>query len=148
MRINNLLSIIWATEVFTGGTSLFFHPSARSVCWGPPRLPSTPWAPPGAPWGPQDPPRASSRAPQDPPDCIAKIALQRLHCKDCKDCMAKMLKICLGSRAGIIFVFMLYFAETGMCPDTSANFFPVAAGNGVFCAWPFPFLRGHCSPFR
>ncbi len=49
-----------------------------------------------------DPPRPPPGSPRTPPDCIAKIALQRLHCKDCKDCMAKMLKICLGSRAGII----------------------------------------------
>ena len=32
---------------------------------------------------------------------------------------------------------MMYFVETGMCPDTSANFFPVAVfRNGVFWAWP------------
>ena len=38
----------------------------------------------------------------------------------------------------IFLVFMLHFAETGMCPDTSANFFPVAAfSNGVFDSWPY-----------
>ena len=34
----------------------------------------------------------------------------------------------LGSAFGLIFIlFMLYVAETGMCPDTSTNFSPVAA---------------------
>ena len=38
----------------------------------------------------------------------------------------------------IFIQFILYFADTGMCPDTSANFFPVAAfSNGVFCPWPY-----------